>query len=66
MPRLMNFNDLMSIDEAAQYLQVSKGTLYQWRHNGVSPQAIRTPSKRLFYKKDEIHHYLNAIITERK
>ena len=66
MPKLMNFEDLMSIDEAAKYLQVAKGTLYQWRYHGIGPQAIRTPSKRLYYKKDEIRHYLAAIIKDRK
>lgn len=66
MPKLMNFDDLMSIDEAAQYLQVTKGTLYQWRYHGIGPQAIRTPSKRLYYKKDEIRLYLSSIIKDRQ
>ena len=31
----------MTLEQVADYLQIPRGTLYQWRHRGTGPLGIR-------------------------
>ncbi len=52
----VNYERLMTIDEAAEYLRVKKRTIYDWVKKGKIP-AIRTVGQWRF-KKVKIDHWL--------
>jgi excisionase family DNA binding protein len=35
---------LLTLEEAASYLRVASGTLYNWRHIGTGPKSIKVGS----------------------
>ena len=37
----MEFRELWTIDQVANYLGVPKQTIYSWRHSGYGPQGFR-------------------------
>ena len=43
----------LTVDDLAELLQVSKATLYQWRHLGKGPRAVRM-GKHLRWSEDEV------------
>lgn len=51
-------NELMTIDEAATLLKLSKSTLYSKASKGTVPVIKRT--KRLYFQKDELMKYLKG------
>jgi len=52
----MEYADLMTIDELAEYLRVKKRTIYQWLKNGKIP-AVKTVGQWRF-KKEKIDEWL--------
>jgi excisionase family DNA binding protein len=47
---------LWTIHDVSAYLAVPVGTLYQWRHRGEGPPAIRL-GRHLRYDPDSVHHW---------
>lgn len=44
---------LITIDEVAEYLQIPVATLYQWRHKGTGPKALKL-GRHLRHRPDEL------------
>jgi len=52
---------LWTIQDVSVYLAVPVGTLYQWRHRGEDPPAIRL-GRHLRYDPDSVHGWaLNQV-----
>lgn len=62
MPRLESFEDLWDGNETAAYLHISRSALYHWNYKGIGPRPIHMPNKRVYYKRDEVRHFLAATI----
>ena len=54
----MNFHELLTIDEVAQYLRGKRRTIYEWVKKGKIP-AIKTVGQWRF-KKDRIDAWLDG------
>ena len=54
----MGFDELMTIDELAQYLRVKKRTIYEWLKKGKIP-AIKTVGQWRF-RRDKINAWLET------
>ncbi len=50
---------LWTIRDVSAYLTVPVGTLYQWRHRGEGPPAIRL-GRHLRYDPDSVHRWALA------
>lgn len=48
---------LASIEEVSAYLQVPVGTIYQWRHKGLGPRAVRV-GRHLRYRWEDVDRWL--------
>lgn len=55
-PRLVETSDIITIDEVARRLDISKSTLYGWRHKHTGPPSHRA-GKRLRWS--EVLHWLD-------
>lgn len=53
------FEQLMSIDEVAAYLQMSTKTLYGWRCRNYGPPSYRLGNK-VRYRPDEVRAWVDA------
>jgi len=51
--------EIMTSDETAEYLRVSKSTLYAWQYHGTGPRASRV-GKHLRYRKSDVDRWLDA------
>jgi excisionase family DNA binding protein len=51
---------LLSVAEVASYLGVPVKTLYQWRHKGVGPRAMRV-GRHLRYRRSELDRWLDGL-----
>lgn len=51
---------LLSVAEVATYLGVPVKTLYQWRHKGVGPRAMRV-GRHLRYRRSELDRWLDGL-----
>ena len=64
MPRRPEPAQLLTIDEVAEYLQIPVATLYQWRHKGMGPKALKL-GRHLRYRPDEVEAWLEQQSDER-
>lgn len=55
---MLNFQELMTIDEVARYLRVKRRTIYEWLKKGKIP-AIKTVGQWRF-KKEKIDAWLDG------
>ena len=55
---MMGFDELMTIEELAQYLRVKKRTIYEWLKKGKIP-AIKTVGQWRF-RRDKINAWLET------
>ncbi|KQM84594.1 hypothetical protein ASE68_09475 [Agromyces sp. Leaf222] len=51
--------DYLSVDELAQYLQLSKETIYHWRLDGTGPRATKL-GKHLRFRRENVEAWLQA------
>jgi excisionase family DNA binding protein len=49
---------LLTADEVAETLQISRQRLYAWRHEGKGPRAITLEGRMLRWRADELESYL--------
>jgi predicted DNA-binding transcriptional regulator AlpA len=52
-------DQLLTIDQLAQWLGKPKGTLYQWRCRSMGPRGIKVGND-LRYRRSEVEAYLDA------
>ena len=45
---------LLTIDQVAEHLGVSRQRLYQWRHQGKGPPAIQLEGRLLRYRQTDL------------
>jgi len=50
---------LLSVEDLAAFLNVQKSTLYQWRHAGTGPPALKV-GKHLRYRPADVEAWLSA------
>jgi excisionase family DNA binding protein len=55
----MEIPALLTLEEAAAYLRVANGTLYNWRHIGTGPKSIKVGS-RVRYRQNDLDLWINA------
>lgn len=53
------FERLWTADEVAEYLQVPRATLYQWRYLGIGPKAGRV-GRHLRYDPIEVRTWFRS------
>ena len=53
------FETLWTVDEAAEYLLMSKQTLYGWRCRGYGPPSYRL-GNQLRYRPEELRAWVDA------
>ncbi|WP_308490954.1 helix-turn-helix domain-containing protein [Microbacterium terrisoli] len=57
--RIDDLPDFLTIDELADYMQVSKNTVYFWRREGLAPDAVML-GKHLRFPKQSLAGWLAA------
>ncbi|ASR37969.1 excisionase [Prauserella marina] len=50
-------NKLLTVDELADYLNIPKNTLYQWRTKGYGPTGVRI-GKHVRYRADDVDTWI--------
>lgn len=50
---------LLSVDEVAEYLQIPRGTLANWRYQGIGPTYIRV-GRHVRYRANDVDDWLDA------
>ena len=55
--------ELLSVDEAAKILKVSRLTLYKWRGNRKGPNYCRI-GNRYYYRKKDLDKYIEGNIVK--
>ena len=48
---------LLTVDEVAAWLQVTRSTLYGWRYQGRGPQPLKL-GKFLRYRRGDVEEYI--------
>lgn len=51
---------LLTADEVAEYIHVSKSTLYSYRANGIGPRYILLNNRIIRYLKSDVEEWLSA------
>ncbi|MBQ3333630.1 MAG: helix-turn-helix domain-containing protein [Thermoguttaceae bacterium] len=51
-------SDLLTVSEAAQYLRVSKQSVYRWHKSGLLHGFAPKGTKRLLFRKEDIMRFL--------
>jgi excisionase family DNA binding protein len=50
--------ELLTVEEAARYLRVTRRTLDRWRASGIGPRSIKLPSGGRRYRCEDLDAYL--------
>jgi excisionase family DNA binding protein len=53
-------NALLTIDDVAELLGVSKQLIYSWRHKKLGPPAIALEGRLLRWRLDDVDGWLEA------
>ena len=60
---MKTMKELMTADQVAEYLQVPKATLYNWRYKGGGPPAGRV-GRHLRYRKADVDRWFESLVDE--
>lgn len=52
-------NNLMTQEQAAEYLEVHPATLTKWRLDGKGPNYIQLGEKKIRYKMEDLIQYID-------
>ena len=55
----MKPSPLLTIDQVAEYLGVSRQRLYAWRHEGKGPPAIQLEGRLLRFSQTDLDTWLD-------
>lgn len=55
----MESPELLTLEEAAAYLRVASGTLYNWRHIRTGPKSVKVGS-RVRYRRTDLDSWIDA------
>jgi predicted DNA-binding transcriptional regulator AlpA len=50
--------DLLTKDEAAEFLRISPRSLRRLRSDGTGPRAVQVTSRREFYRREDLEEWL--------
>lgn len=50
--------DLLTKDEAAEFLRISPRSLRRLRSDGTGPKAVQVTSRREFYRREDLEEWL--------
>lgn len=53
----MSREKLATVEEVAEYLGVSTGTVYNWRYSGAGPRALKAGG-RVRYRWEDVDRWL--------
>lgn len=57
-PWAEQFPPVLTIDQAAELLQIPKSTLYDWRSRGLLGRCSRRVGKRVLFFRDRLIHQI--------
>lgn len=52
--------ELLTIEEAAAFLRVSRSTLYYWRQKRRGPRSIKLPNGDVRIRRLDLHSWLES------
>lgn len=52
--------ELLTVEQAAAHLGVSKGALAQWRYLGVGPRYLALTPKTIRYRRAQLEEWMDA------
>lgn len=58
MPMKDNSDELLTIQQLAELLQVPVATIYRWRHRGEGPRGIRVSGRHVRYRRADVEKFL--------
>lgn len=60
----MTESDLLTVNEALNYLRISRSTLVRLKLEGKGPKHVQQ-GRRVFYRKADLEEYINQnVVTE--
>lgn len=54
-------DELLTLDQVAAELKVSREALYRWRRRGTGPPSIRLPGGTVRIRRSALHAWLRAL-----
>ncbi len=51
-------DELLTIQQLAELLQVPVATIYRWRHRGEGPRGIRVSGRHVRYRRADVETFL--------
>ncbi|MGH8904692.1 MAG: helix-turn-helix transcriptional regulator [Egibacteraceae bacterium] len=51
-------DELLTVKQLAELLQVPVSTVYRWRHRGEGPRGIRVSGRHVRYRRSDVDTYL--------
>ncbi|MDP8927274.1 MAG: helix-turn-helix domain-containing protein [Actinomycetota bacterium] len=58
-------DELLTIKQLAELLQVPVPTIYRWRHLGEGPRGIRVSGRHVRYRRSDIEAFLRERADQR-
>ena len=58
----MESHELLTVTEAADYLRLARGTLYNWRHLGRGPRCV-SAGRSVRYRRSDLDAWLDEMST---
>jgi len=52
-------DEMLTIDQLAELLHVKVQAVYDWRHRGVGPRAIRPAGGRVLFRRSDVDAWLD-------
>ncbi len=60
-----NPDELLTIKQLAELLQVPVPTIYRWRHLGEGPRGIRVSGRHVRYRRSDVEAFLQERADQR-
>ncbi len=55
---MVNREELLTVRQLAELLQVPVSTIYRWRHLGEGPRGIRVSGRHVRYRRSDVEAFL--------
>ncbi len=53
------YDELLTVKQLAEFLQVPVATIYRWRHLGTGPRGIRVSGRHVRYRLSDVERFLD-------